>query len=29
VWVSQGCRAEFAVGGSDYDYRDETSYRRY
>jgi len=29
VWVSRGCRAEFAVGGSDYDYRDETSYRRY
>ncbi len=29
VWVSRGCRGEFAVGGSDFDYRDETSYRRY
>jgi hypothetical protein len=29
VWVSRGCRAEFTVGGSDYNYRDDTSYRRY
>jgi hypothetical protein len=29
VWVSRGCRAEFALGGSDFGYRDETSYRRY
>jgi hypothetical protein len=29
VWVSRGCRAEFALGGSDFGYRNDTSYRRY
>jgi hypothetical protein len=29
VWVSRGCRAEFAAGGSDFDYRQQSSYRRY
>ena len=29
VWVSRGCRAEFALGSSDFGYRDEAAYRRY